>query len=213
MLFRFISSSSSPNWSRPLCLLLVAILLNASLVTGSPISGVARHERRMPAYEIRTGSYNKPNGIVNEVAGWKPRGSKKGGVKFLCIAENCLGCQADKTVLHVTKLRMRKSRSQSIATQSEQTQIPDNHYYKAQKFVMLNRQMLGEWHLDGFATLWDFLQNIPAVQDEIRKKDDAGEIHSEVHDDQSYINLITSYLIMEKVFTDLFPKRSPKIVY
>ncbi|KAJ3925314.1 MAG: hypothetical protein NXY57DRAFT_89360 [Lentinula lateritia] len=209
MLFWFISSSSSPDWSRPLCLLLVAVLLDASLVTGSPMSGVARHERRMEAYEIRTGFYNKPNGIVNEVAGWKTRRSTERGVKFLCIAENCLGCQADKTVLHVTKLKMRNSRSS--ATQSEQTQIPDSRYYKAQKLVRLNRQVLNEWHHDEFATLWDFLQNIPAVQQEIRGKNNAGEV--EVEDDESYINLITSYLIMEKVFMDLFPKKSPKIVY
>lgn len=55
------------------------------------------------------------------------------------------------------------------------------------------------------------MQNISAVQEEIRGKSDAGEI--EVQDDESYINLITTYLIMEKVFIDLFPKKSPKIVY
>ncbi|KAH7869235.1 uncharacterized protein C8R40DRAFT_1074192 [Lentinula edodes] len=81
----------------------------------------------------------------------------------------------------------------------------------SQGLVRLNHQVLNEWHHDEFAMLWDFLQNISAVQEEIRGKSDAGEI--EVQDDESYINLITSYLIMEKVFIDLFPKKSPKIVY
>ncbi|KAJ3914063.1 hypothetical protein F5877DRAFT_83160 [Lentinula edodes] len=181
-------SFSSPSRWHTMCILfivIVVVLLTANLVTGSPIPVDVSFR-----YDVRTGYYRKS--IVDielghdETQGWvRPTSRLLTDIKFICIRMDCLGRLMDEQVLLINKLKIRES-------------LPDRNYFKTQKDLTVNWENLEQWHHDKFATLWDFLKNISETQNAIKEKTGTD---IEVYNDDTYIHLIISYLIMENIVT------------
>ncbi|KAJ4466619.1 hypothetical protein C8J55DRAFT_237762 [Lentinula edodes] len=187
---------SSPSRSHTMCfLLIIVVFLSTNFVTGSLIPGDTSFR-----YDVRTGYYRKS--IVDielghdETQGWiRPTSRLLTDIKFVCIRMDCLGRLMDEQVLLINKLKIRES-------------LPDRNYFKTQKDLTVNWENLEQWHHDKFATLWDFLQSITETQKAIKEKTG---MDIEVYDDDTYIHLIISYLIMENIIIDQILRQSPHI--
>ncbi|KAF8823719.1 hypothetical protein HHX47_DHR9000525 [Lentinula edodes] len=135
-----------------------------------PIAGVSHLERRMDPYQVRIGYYRLSRAHGNEVRGWV-RDARVGDIKCICVGienANCFGLIKEGRaldVLHVTHLKMRKSRSSS-----HNQQQPDAGYFNVEKDFKVNWNALENWKREGFTgTVWDFLQNIANVIEAIKE--------------------------------------------
>ncbi|KAJ3902561.1 hypothetical protein F5879DRAFT_222807 [Lentinula edodes] len=172
-----------------LCLLFIGILLSTTSVIGSPITGISHLERRgrTAPLDVRIGYYRTSKADDRVSMGWVQKSQKKDqDIKCICFGienANCFGLltwpDKSKQVLHVTDLKMRPARPS----------MPDGFYFVAQKQLSFRRSVLAKWNLQGYATVWDLLQDINKVQDEMGTPD------SQVDSQESYIELVKSYLI------------------
>ncbi|KAJ3858961.1 hypothetical protein EV359DRAFT_68572 [Lentinula novae-zelandiae] len=179
-----------------LCLLFIGILLSTTSVIGSPITDISRLERRgrTVACDVRIGYYRTSKADDPVSMGWVQKSQKKEqDIKCICFGienANCFGLLTwpDKTkqVLHVTALKMRPARQS----------MPDAFYFVAQKQLSFRRSVLAEWKLQGYATVWDLLNDIPKVQEQM------GASSFLVDDQESYIELIKKYLIMVGIIVE-----------
>ncbi|KAJ4469750.1 hypothetical protein C8J55DRAFT_193452 [Lentinula edodes] len=162
-----------------LCLLFIGILLSTTSVIGRRI-----------ANDVRTGYYRESRANDPLTKGWLRKVQiRDQDIKCICFGienANCFGLRlraendiTSMRVLHVTGLKMRPSRPSR----------PDSLYFAAEKTLSLNWSALRKWELDGFTTVWDLLQDISKVQNEMGNPD------FQVNSQESYIRLIKSYLI------------------
>ncbi|KAJ3809680.1 hypothetical protein EV368DRAFT_65569 [Lentinula lateritia] len=180
-----------------LCLLFIGILFSTTPVIGSPITGISHLERRgRQTAQVRIGYYRISNADDPMTMGWvQHRTKKEQDIKCICFEienANCFGLQISPEhdtmqVLHVTALKMRPLKPQSR---------PDTVYFVAQEKLSLNRSVLAEWKLEGYATVWDLLNDILKVQNQM------GVSSFPVHDQESYIELIKKYLIMVGIIVE-----------
>ncbi|KAH7867891.1 uncharacterized protein C8R40DRAFT_1137001 [Lentinula edodes] len=162
-----------------LCLLFIGILLSTTSVIGRRI-----------ANDVRTGYYRESRANDPLTSGWLRKVQiRDQDIKCICFGienANCFGLRpraendiTSMRVLHVTDLKMRPSRPSR----------PDSIYFTAEKTLSLNWSVLRKWKLEGYATVWDLLQDINKVQEEMRTPD------FQVDSQESYIELVKSYLI------------------
>lgn len=127
--------------------------------------------------------------------GWvQYRKKKEQDIKCICFEiedANCFGLQIwpehdTMQVLHVTALKMRPLQQSS----------PDTVYFVAQEKISLKWSVLAEWKLEGYATVWDLLNDILEVQKQM------GDSSFLVDDQESYIELIKNYLIMVGIIVE-----------
>ncbi|KAJ4469754.1 hypothetical protein C8J55DRAFT_193568 [Lentinula edodes] len=192
MLLRFYRSCS-------LCLLFIGILLGTTSVTGSPIAGISPLERcrGRPTAQVRIGYYRTSKAEDPKTMGWVQHHKKnEEDIECICFGienANCFGLQIGPNntmqALHVTTLKMHPSRQSS----------PDTLYFLAQNHLSLKQSVLAKWKLQGYTTVWDLLNDIPEVQEQIWA---STLLNIPVHDQESYIELIKEYLIMVGIIVE-----------